>query len=297
MSENTGASRSITRSDLVRASSSPDIRLFYTIDSPLHKAEKTPIILLSNSLAASTPLWNEFVEAFANEYTIVRYDARFHGQSPLSSTKDYDYERGHTIDDLAEDVIKLLDGLNIQRVDAFIGLSIGAAVGVALAAKYPERFDSFVIVGTRANAKDGDNAGYDARIKYGRENSSRALGQQSVQRWFGEQWIQHHPDKALFLLDVVGGQSIEGFVASVQALRKLDLWPAAEEISKRSEGNKLLFVVGAEDADPVVEDTKALAERTGSEAVVVEDAGHMVNVQAPEQFHDIVRRRIEQTIS
>ena len=272
-------------SGLIAVSKQPDIRLFYTLSSPISPTK--PIIVTSNSLAAATPLWDDFAAAFAPTHTIIRYDARFHGQSPLSTSPGFDYQKGHTIEDLAEDVVKLLDALGVQIPVTYVGLSIGAGVGVILGAKYPERFERLVIVGTKAQAAPGDDQAFDARIEFLRIEGPRSQAQQSVQRWFGESWIASNPDKAKFVEEIVSKQSFEGFIASVAALRRLNLWSYADDIKKRGDGGRLLFVVGEWDT-AVVEDTKALAERAGSEVVVVEGAGHIVNVQQPERFHDLV---------
>jgi pimeloyl-ACP methyl ester carboxylesterase len=278
-------------SGLLTISEKPNIRIYYEITCKLPVPESKSVIILSNSLAAATPLWDIFTSAFANDYVILRFDARFHGQSPLSDAS-FDYEAGHTIEDLAEDVIKLMDKLEIPKAEAFIGLSIGAGVGVALAAQHPQRFQHFFIVGTKAQKSPGDDAAYNARIALGKEQGTRAQGRQSIQRWFGKEWIATNPLQADALERVVGSQNLEGFIASVAALRKLDLWPHAAAIREHGDQDKVLFVVGENDALPVVEDTKKLAGVTRSDVVVLEGTGHIVNVQAPEQFHALVRQRL-----
>jgi pimeloyl-ACP methyl ester carboxylesterase len=73
-----------TSSGLVPLPSDPSVSIYYSVDGPSDGSK--PIIALSNSLAATTHLWDDFVATFRDEYTIVRYDARFHGNSPLSKT-------------------------------------------------------------------------------------------------------------------------------------------------------------------------------------------------------------------
>ncbi|RFU32126.1 hypothetical protein B7463_g4231, partial [Scytalidium lignicola] len=279
-----------TTTGLVQVSSTPDIRLFYSLDGPLDGSR--PIIALSSSLAADTHLWDDFVTAFTPQYTILRYDARFHGQSPLSSTPDFDYAAGHTIEDLASDVVLLLDHLHITKLRAFIGLSIGAAVALVFGTQHPERVEHVLVVGTKAENKESANAGHQARITYGRENGPLALGRQSISRWFSADWITAHPDKVAKLEGIVGTQSIEGFEASIAALRRLDLWKYADEVKKRGHGERFVFVAGEWDT-PVVPESRQLAKRAGSRMVVVPESGHIVNVQQPESFYEVVREVIE----
>lgn len=281
-------------SGTVQVSSRPDIHIFYRSTHAIPIPATKPVILLSNSLAATTSLWDLFVAEFASTHAILRYDARFHGNSPLAEG-DYDYEAGHTLETLAEDVAVLLRHLGVARsAKAFIGLSIGASVGVVLAAKHPDLFERFLIVGTKARKGGaGDDAAYDARIAAIREGGAAAQARQSVERWFGASWIRENPVKAGEVADMVAGLRLEGFLASVAALRKLDLWPYADAIGRRGEGAKVVFVAGENDSRAVVGETKQLAERAGSECVLVEGAGHIVNIEQPSRFHDIVRRALQ----
>lgn len=274
-------------------STSPDIRIFYSVTSSLPIDPSRPVIVLSNSLAATTELWDAFTAEFSSTHTIVRYDARFHGQSPLSTTDNFDYKKGHSIDDLADDVIKVLDTLGItDSPPTFIGLSIGGGVGVSLAARYPSRFSSFIIVGSRSHAAPGDTARMAERADFCRSHGARAQAEQSVERWFGKAWPAASAENkatATKVADIVVQTPVEGFEASAAALNKMDLRGQAASIKQQGDGGRVLFVVGANDGPLVVDESRQLAETTGSHLEVVEDCGHIVNVQQPDKFHAIVR--------
>lgn len=274
----------------VQVSQAPDIHVFYSVEGPTNGSK--PVIVLSSSLAANIHLWDEFLAAFASDYTILRYDARFHGQSPLSSDPGFDYAAGNTMEDLADDVLKILNHLKIQRVRAIVGLSIGAAVGLIFGAKYPDHVDHVVVVGTRATSNPEANAAHVVRIKYGYEHGSLALGRQSIARWFDAKWTAANPKKVAHVEEVYCKQSIEGYEASIAALRVLNLFPYAEDIGRRGDGGRFVFVAGELDGT-VPQESKELAEKSGSEVVVVPKSGHITNIQLPETFHDIVRKAIE----
>ncbi|UPK95597.1 hypothetical protein LCI18_006532 [Fusarium solani-melongenae] len=273
-------------------SENPLINIFFEVSTTLPIPADKPTIVLSNSLSAATWLWDQFAATFSESYTIIRYDMRFHGQSPLSNTQGFDYETGHTVEDLASDVIRLLDHLEIIQAEAFIGLSIGGGIGVVLAAHHPDRFRRLLIVGSRAHATVEDDKAWDQRIALAREEGTAVLAKQSVARWFNENWRTAHPELVADIIARVGTQSLEGYLASVAALRKLDLWPYAKAIVENENGGKVLFVVGEEDAAPVVEETKALAAQTGSSVVIIKDAGHITNIQQPERFNRVVKEAL-----
>jgi 3-oxoadipate enol-lactonase len=278
---------------LVAVSQSPLIQLFYDVIPAVPISQSRPVLVFSHSLSAATWLWDSLLPALADQYTIVRYDIRFHGRSPLSDHPGYKYEEGHTIDDLASDVVKLLDHLGVQQAHGFVGLSIGGGIAVALAGAYAERFSHIIVVGTRAHSTAEDEKIWEERIAFAKAEGVDSLAGRSVERWFGPAWRK---ENAALVADIerrVGEQSLEGYVANVQTLRTLDLWSHADAIGRRGDGERVLFVAGEEDAKAVVEETRELAARAGSEVVIVEGAGHITHVQQPERFLAVLRGKLE----
>lgn len=277
-----------TASGFVQVSETPNVQIYYCVDGPLDG--KRPILLFSNSLAASTHLWDESIDSLGAEYTIIRYDARFHGKSPPSSDASFDYSIGHSIEDLADDVLKILDHLKVAKIHALIGLSIGAAVGLIFGAKHPERVDRVIVIGTRATSNPESNANHAARIKYGRENGSLALGRQSIARWFEPEFFATYPERIAHAEEVYCKQSIDGYEASICALRVMDLFPWAEDVGKRGDGARFVFVAGELDGT-VPSESKELADRAGgSEVIIVPGSGHITNIQLPNEFHSLLKR-------
>lgn len=272
-----------------------DVKIYYELHRPaqIQGDNEAPIVLLSNSLVANTALWKHVVDALASDYTILTYDHRFHGRSPLPDARAaYDFDQGHDIADLASDLITLLDTLNIRKVHVAVGLSIGAAVVLVAASSNPERFDNVFVVGTKAQASAGDEASHSARIQLAKDQGMSAMNIQSLTRWFGEAWMVANPEKAAFVRnEVLAGTTVEGFVASVQALRRLNLWDSVDKISP-DHREKFLFVVGENDAPAVVKDSKALAERAGSEFLEIRNSGHIVSIQNPRALEALVREKL-----
>lgn len=266
------------------------IQLFYIIQGNLNSPK--PIIVLSSSLAANIHLWDDFVADFEPKYTILRYDARFHGQSPPSTDPNFDYSAGHTMEQLTDDVLKLLNHLKIQRVRALVGLSIGAAVALIFGAKYPERVDQLVVVGTRATSNSKSNANHAIRIKFGYRHGPLALGRQSISRWFDEKWRIKNPGALAHAEEVYGKQSIQGYEASIAALRSLNLFPYAKDVGLRGDGARFVLVAGELDGT-VPKASQELGGIMGSEVAIIHGSGHITPIQMPSMFHEVVRSIIE----
>lgn len=84
--------------------------------------------------ALSSAVWDDEFELLAAEHTVVRYDARNHGQSS-TATEPY---ANH------DDLRLLLDGLGIDRA-SLVGLSLGSRTAVDFALTWPDRVDRLVL--------------------------------------------------------------------------------------------------------------------------------------------------------
>lgn len=78
-----------------------------------------PALILCNGLGVSTFFWSHVQRAFAGPWRVVTWDYRGHGQSgPAPSS-------GFTIRTCAEDLVRLMDGLGIERA-VIAGHSLGS---------------------------------------------------------------------------------------------------------------------------------------------------------------------------
>ena len=87
--------------------------------------------------------WNGIVPYFMDKYSIVTLDLRGHGKSGK-------VENGYTIDNMAIDVIGVMDQLEINKAH-IVGSSLGGEIAVSLAAHFPERIHSIIIEGAIQN--------------------------------------------------------------------------------------------------------------------------------------------------
>ena len=86
-----------------------------------------PVVVLSNSLGSTHRMWDAQAESLAQRFRVVRYDTRGHGESPVPPGP-------YSIDDLADDVVALLDRLEVPRAH-LVGLSLGGMTAMRVAAR------------------------------------------------------------------------------------------------------------------------------------------------------------------
>jgi pimeloyl-ACP methyl ester carboxylesterase len=110
------------------------VRLFYTDDGPADSG-RTPLLLV-HGYAADSNDWAFHLAELAADRRVIAPDLRGHGSSSAP-------ESGYRPQDLAGDLVLLLDHLGVERVIA-IGHSMGAMVVTALAVEHPARVRAVV---------------------------------------------------------------------------------------------------------------------------------------------------------
>jgi len=84
-------------------------------------------------------MWQHVLPYFQDHYHLVLIDLRGHGKSDRPET-------GYHMDEMASDVLGIMQHLELERAH-IIGSSIGAEVGLSMAANYPEKVISLVLDG------------------------------------------------------------------------------------------------------------------------------------------------------
>jgi 2-succinyl-6-hydroxy-2,4-cyclohexadiene-1-carboxylate synthase len=96
-------------------------------------------IIFLHFSGANLMMWQRVVPYFQDQYRVILVDLRGHGKSDSPET-------GYHMDEMARDVIGVLNELGIEKAH-IIGSSLGAEVGLSLATNHPERVISLILDG------------------------------------------------------------------------------------------------------------------------------------------------------
>lgn len=235
-----------------------------------------PLILL-HGLGLNLHLWDDQFAAFAERFRVIRYDLRGFGRSLPTTATPFSH---------AEDLKHLLDHLRIDRAH-LLGLSLGGRIATDFALRYPQRVARLVLA-------DAALGGYRfSEDWYARLNAVLQCGKAGDVAAAKALWLAHP------LFDTVKARPATG--ARFSAIANSDagwhwlhqgleqgLSPAAAkrlgEIAART-----LVIVGEHD----LADFHAIASLLESgiphaEKRVIRDAGHIVNMEAPDSFNATV---------
>src|SRR6202166_195137 len=239
--------------------------MYYELDGPAD----APSLVLSNSLGTNLSLWDSQLPVFAQNFRVLRYDFRGHGQTSATPGE-------YTVEMLGRDVLQLLDALNLDRVN-FCGLSIGGMTGMWLAVNAPQRLTKLALSNTAP--KIGKLDTWNQRIKLVREGGTKAVAQPVVEKWFTPEFRAQHPDQIAKTRHMIESTSTEGYVGSCAAVRDFDFWEEVRTIRAQT-----LVIAGTYDQSVPLSDAQKLAKQIPGARYIELPAAHISNVEAATRF-------------
>jgi 3-oxoadipate enol-lactonase len=242
-----------------------DYRIYYELTG----SPSAPVLVLSNSLGTTMAMWEPQLVEFEKSFRVLRYDTRGHGQSEVTPGP-------YTFGQLAQDVVRLLEALKIERAH-FCGLSMGGLTGLQLGLDASRRFRKMVIAS--ASAKFGTAEGWDKRIAAVRASGMKLVGGQVVERWFTKESRETAPRKVEAMQRMIEAISPDGYVNCCMALRDADL---REELSRIR--TDVLIISGTQDPVSPPADGKLLAGSIPGARYCELNASHLSNVEVSQEF-------------
>ena len=242
-----------------------DFRVHYALSG----SATAPVFVLSNSLGTSFSMWDPQIPAFEKDFHVLRYDTRGHGQSSVTPGP-------YRIEQLARDVLHLLDRLTIDRVH-FCGLSMGGTIGMWLGTNAPERLHKLVLCNTAARIGTAEvwNARIDAVSKGGMQSIAPAV----IERWFTPALRAAAPETVAHTQRMIEASPPKGYAACCAALRDMDQRESISSIRVPT-----LVVCGAKDPATTVADGQFLADKISGARLLELPTAHLSNIEAPERF-------------
>jgi len=242
-----------------------DFRAHYALSGPA----SAPVLVLSNSLGINFSMWDPQIPAFEKHFRLLRYDTRGHGQSSVTPGP-------YRIEQLARDVLHLLDRLTLNRVH-FCGLSMGGTSVMWMGTNSPERLHKLVLCNTAARIGTAEvwNARIDAVSKGGMQSIAPAV----IERWFTPAFRAAAPETIAHTQRMIEASPPKGYTACCAALRDMDQRESISSIRIPT-----LVVCGAKDPATTVADGQFLADKISGARLLELPTAHLSNIEAPERF-------------
>lgn len=244
------------------------VAVHHVVDASLDLPEDAPVVVLSNSLGTTHTMWDPQVPALGEHFRVVRYDTRGHGSSPVP-------QGPCSIDDLADDLLALLDRLGVERAHV-VGLSLGGMTAMRLAARHPERVDRLVVLCTSALL--GPAQGWLDRAATVRAEGTGAVADAVVTRWYTPAFAAAHPERVEAAKAMVASVAPEGYAACCEAIAEMDLTADLPDITAPT-----LAIAGADDPATPPEHLERIAGAVkAGRLLVVPQAAHLASQEQPD---------------
>ena len=243
-----------------------DVRIHYDLGGPA----SAPVLAFSNSLGETLSMWDPQTPVFQKQFRVLRYDTRGHGQSSVTPGP-------YTIEQLAHDVLALLDELHIDRV-YFCGLSMGGQTGMWLALNAADRFHKLVLCNTAA--KIGTPEIWNPRIEAVRKGGMKSISAGVMERWFSVEYRAKSLEVVASTKLTFEDANPEGYVANCAAIRDFD---ARDSIA----GIKIptLVIAGTHDVATTPAEGHYLADHIAGARYAELDAAHLSNIENRDRFN------------
>ena len=176
------------------------------------------------------------------------------------------YGRGRTMDEWADSIAGETDGELVV-----VGASMGGYCALALARRAPERVRGLLLVGARPDADTEERrAGRADTIELIRSDGLEGLWRMMLPKLFHDESVA---DEQLVYRDT------EALITALEAVR--DREDSTDVV--RSFSGPVQFIVG--EFDPYV----SAAELSEFDVRELEGVGHLVNLERPDEFNEILR--------
>jgi pimeloyl-ACP methyl ester carboxylesterase len=233
-----------------------------------------PFVLL-HGFPFNRSMWLEQMESLSVTHRVITPDLRGHGETSVAGEVA-------TMEEMAEDVAALLDELNVART-VVGGLSMGGYVALAFYRKFRERVLALVLADTRPQADTDD--GRRAREETARRALDEGMGvvaDAMLPKLLAASTRERMPEVVDRVRAMMLGMNPLGAAAALRGMAaRRDQTDLLTEISVPT-----LIVVGTEDALTPPSDAETMhAKIEGSRLVKIEGAGHVSNVERPEDFN------------
>ncbi len=253
-----------------------------------------PLVFLHAGIA-DHHMWDTAFFAFAQEYTVIRYDLRGYGKSKVSTANGDENADEHYSH--AQDLHAVLQELAVESA-TLVGASMGGAAAIDFALEQPAMTDALVLVGAVPSGYEftGEVPPTLQRMVDACEQGDMDQAAELATRlWFdGPQRQPEQMDAALRqqVKAMVGAALIDNppnFAGANAAAQPA--MPRLHELTMPT-----LVVVGAQDDPTVQQASIQLADSiAGAERTVIDNTAHLPNLERPDEFYGVVLDFLQRT--
>ncbi len=250
----------------------------------VHGRDDAPPLILSAGLGGAGGYWLPNLPALAAKHRVILYDHRGTGKSDRALPATV------SIDDLADDIVIVMDAIGIERA-AIMGHAAGALAGLALALRAPDRIDRLIAVNGWAKLDPHFRRCFDVRLSLLRDSGPEAYVHAQPLFLFPAPWISANAarldaEEAGHLAHFPGRETMEKRIAALSAFDIADrLGEIAMPVLALASKDDMLV--------PWTCSERLAAAIPGAELALMPEGGHACNITEPAAFERLVLDYLE----
>ncbi len=248
-----------------------------------------PLILM-HGYALNSVMWDMQIPKFAESFRVINIDLRGFGKSSCGANWSGSV--------MAADVSGLIRSLKIENV-ALIGFSMSGPVAFRVALENPKIIRQLIMVSTILPSAGRPKSANEIMSQRKELEILRSKGIQGWAEtsglWSGplvNDMFNRNPDIKPLWEKLIARHNFDYLINMMTA--RLSSAPSANWRSRLGEIVQETLVIMGEADRRFIDGGRSLAEKiANSEFKIIEDAGHMVNLEAPETFNSIILNYIK----
>ena len=230
-----------------------------------------PPLFLIHGIGATNDAWRFMIPNLSKKFTVVTYDLRGHGQSPVT-------HKNFTLEELVIDLENLRRKTGFDKA-YFAGHSLGGMIAPSYAVKFPQHTISVGLLSTVAGRSSEDSKKVWSVIEEMEKNGVEKTLKNLTNRWFTDEFIKNYPDLVERRLKQVVDTDNEVFLNVFKIYAKTEMFPWLKNISK-----PCLLLTGENDIGCSPKHNEMMAkEIKNSKLVVLPKYKHSFLIEAPKE--------------
>ena len=254
---------------------SKDAQLVNGVEMAYDDVGSGPVVVLLHGYPFNRSLWRDQVTALQQNHRVLVPDLRGHGESAIVPGPS-------TMELMAGDIAALLDKLDITQA-SIGGLSMGGYVALAFYRRFPSRVQSLILAATRAQAdNDETKRNREVQATKARQEGMEGIADALLPKLITADTVTKRPEIVKHLRGMMASTNPEGAAAALEGMAiRQDQTSFLSQIVAPT-----LILVGSEDAiTPPVDAELMHRAIAGSRLEIIKGAGHVVNLEKPEEFN------------
>ena len=238
-----------------------------------------PLITFAHALSLNLRSFDDQIDAFKDQYRVLRLDLRGHGKT--------DKDGGSfSMEDLADDVVGLWDHIGVEK-SHFVGSSLGAMVGLALALDHADRLSSLTFMASQGALpleRIGASRANIAAMRASDATAQTTMADEAdalMDRLLFDHDESTNPARFTLLRQILGDTTLFGQARAYEAILAMNYDNRLDEICTPT-----LVLAGAQDNSTTPERMQMYKDGiTGAQMELLQDAGHFPNLEQPNAFN------------